>query len=96
MLTVHALSLYAQSDMSQISICISCCNVMWSPNIYVASVVSARYICRDMCKGMLNGEAGVREVKEATADCTNIAQTDPRSSLLPSHYFFFFNSSCIP
>jgi hypothetical protein len=43
-----------------------------------------------MCKGMLNGEAGVREVEEATTDFTNIPQTGPRNSLLPSQYLFFF------
>lgn len=43
-----------------------------------------------MCKGMLNGEAGVREVKEATTDFTSIPQTGPRNSLLPSQYLLFF------
>jgi len=26
------------SDMSQISICISCCNVIWSPNVCIARI----------------------------------------------------------
>ena len=57
-----------KSDRSQISICISCCNVIWSPNVCVARIASVRYIECDTCKGMLNGAAGVREVKEATTD----------------------------
>jgi hypothetical protein len=37
---------------------------------------------------MLNCEAGLREVKEATADCNNIAQAVPKNSLFPSHFLF--------